>query len=426
MHFNWLESEMGVLYWKRRRMLGSYLRYHGWLVEDVTILLRFSSLTCLPYTAHHPYSSGAFPCSWRFTAKFVFTLPVALLEHPNFHFRLYSDHVTLTHSPNIVQLPTTEDFYTVLGVTCNATPEAIVRSYRKLALKLHPDRNPGPHATQAFQLLGRAYETLKDEAKRRAYDILYPAVRNQYASTESRREAQPSAASSSQTQELSEAAQVAVLNKSNQERTELLQTKKRELDATIAGIVIQFREAEEDINAAIRSDELTIRVIKNNIRAREFRMRQEKARVEREQRAEFLRWQQAEQERRDREAMKAWEKDQAAIRVARKQKDRAWQASLEKQRVEQEMRARILREQQEEQQRRSRQAADARLVAEYQRQAVAHVAQRQRQEDFNSQHPGSRTFQSLFCLHGCSFRELLGYAYNDAVSLLSEDENSKL
>ena len=189
-----------------------------------------------------------------------------------------------------------------------------------------------------------------------------------------------------------------------------MQTKKRELDATIAGIVIQFREAEEDINAAIRSDELTIRVIKNNIRAREFRMRQEKARVEREQRAEFLRWQQAEQERRDREAMKAWEKDQAAIRVARKQKDRAWQASLEKQRVEQEMRARILREQQEEQQRRSRQAADARLVAEYQRQAVAHVAQRQRQEDFNSQHPGSRTFQSLFCLHGCSFRELLGYA----------------
>jgi hypothetical protein len=150
---------------------------------------------------------------------------------------------------------------------------------------------------------------LKDEGKRRAYDLLYPNIRNQYASTESRREAQPPAASISQKQELSEAAQIAVLNKSSQERTELLQTKKRELDATIAGIAIQFREVEEDINAAIRSDELTIRAIKSGIRAREVWMRQEEARAEREQRAEFLRWQQAEQERRDREAMRAWEKD---------------------------------------------------------------------------------------------------------------------
>jgi hypothetical protein len=78
--------------------------------------------------------------------------------------------------------------------------------------------------------------------------------------------------------------------------------------------------------------------------------------------------------------------------------------------AEQEMRARILREQHEEQQSRSRQAADARLVAEHQRQTAAHVAQRQRQEDFNSQHPGSQIFQSLFCLYGRVFRELLGYA----------------
>jgi curved DNA-binding protein CbpA len=65
----------------------------------------------------------------------------------------------------------TEDYYNTLEVAQTATPEQITRAYRRLALKLHPDRGG---STQAFQLLGLAYETLNDEIKRDVYDQVYP------------------------------------------------------------------------------------------------------------------------------------------------------------------------------------------------------------------------------------------------------------
>lgn len=49
--------------------------------------------------------------------------------------------------------PITEDYYVVLEVQQTAAPELIVRSYRRLALKLHPDRNAKHDATEAFQLV---------------------------------------------------------------------------------------------------------------------------------------------------------------------------------------------------------------------------------------------------------------------------------
>jgi curved DNA-binding protein CbpA len=67
----------------------------------------------------------------------------------------------------------TEDYYSTLEVDQTATPELITRAYRRLALKLHPDRGGSTHA---FQLLGLAYETLNDETKRRAYDQVYPSI----------------------------------------------------------------------------------------------------------------------------------------------------------------------------------------------------------------------------------------------------------
>lgn len=45
----------------------------------------------------------------------------------------------------------TEDYYAILEVHRDAGPELIVKSYRRLARKLHPDRNTRPDATQAFQ-----------------------------------------------------------------------------------------------------------------------------------------------------------------------------------------------------------------------------------------------------------------------------------
>lgn len=63
------------------------------------------------------------------------------------------------------------DFYTTLGVARDAKAEDLKRSYRKLAMQHHPDRNPGDKGAEAkFKELNEAYDVLKDDQKRGAYD----------------------------------------------------------------------------------------------------------------------------------------------------------------------------------------------------------------------------------------------------------------
>jgi len=64
-----------------------------------------------------------------------------------------------------------KDYYKILGVAKSASEEEIKKSYRKLAMQYHPDRNPGDkEAEEEFKLASEAYEVLRDPEKREIYD----------------------------------------------------------------------------------------------------------------------------------------------------------------------------------------------------------------------------------------------------------------
>eukprot|EP00518_Triparma_eleuthera_P003173 CAMPEP_0182462586 /NCGR_PEP_ID=MMETSP1319-20130603/6799_1 /TAXON_ID=172717 /ORGANISM="Bolidomonas pacifica, Strain RCC208" /LENGTH=218 /DNA_ID=CAMNT_0024662023 /DNA_START=42 /DNA_END=695 /DNA_ORIENTATION=+ len=60
--------------------------------------------------------------------------------------------------------------YKVLGVERGASDAEIKKAYRRLSLKVHPDKNPAPGADDAFKAVGLAYATLSDARKRQIYD----------------------------------------------------------------------------------------------------------------------------------------------------------------------------------------------------------------------------------------------------------------
>src|SRR5687768_17359221 len=63
------------------------------------------------------------------------------------------------------------DYYEILEISREATPDEIKKAYRKKALQFHPDKNPGDSkAEKKFKEISEAYEVLSDEKKRQIYD----------------------------------------------------------------------------------------------------------------------------------------------------------------------------------------------------------------------------------------------------------------
>lgn len=64
-----------------------------------------------------------------------------------------------------------QDYYEILGISKSATKQEIKKAYRKMAIKYHPDKNPGDaKAEEQFKLAAEAYEVLSDDNKKARYD----------------------------------------------------------------------------------------------------------------------------------------------------------------------------------------------------------------------------------------------------------------
>ena len=78
----------------------------------------------------------------------------------------------MNNEPSIDFILSTNNYYEILGVSKRSTSEEIKRSYKKLVIKYHPDKNNNPLASEVFKKITLAYKILIDDKKRQEYDKL--------------------------------------------------------------------------------------------------------------------------------------------------------------------------------------------------------------------------------------------------------------
>ncbi|XP_043726002.1 chaperone protein dnaJ 49-like [Telopea speciosissima] len=65
-----------------------------------------------------------------------------------------------------------KDYYRILGLEKECSVEDVRKAYRKLSLKVHPDKNKAPGAEEAFKVVSKAFQCLSDEKSRKRYDVV--------------------------------------------------------------------------------------------------------------------------------------------------------------------------------------------------------------------------------------------------------------
>ncbi|KAH7401830.1 hypothetical protein DE146DRAFT_631121 [Phaeosphaeria sp. MPI-PUGE-AT-0046c] len=280
----------------------------------------------------------------------------------------------------------TEDYYMILGVDQAAGLELIIKSYKQLALKLHPDRNPERGATEAFQKLGRAYETLKDESERRKYDLIYPTLKGKVEPSHYTQKAYTTPGLTPQAASSNETAQIAAIQKSKQERAARWSIVNSSSESLMFEVKRLIRRLEQEIKGldTISAAEAAVEARKNSWHAwflspiyktpeesDEQKALKEIAKQERRMEKDM-------KERRldaQREKLKAAEistktaknekdaadsRDEMFIRTLQnKIRMREDQQRRERERVERERVAQLMKKQQEQQAKRAREAAEA-------------------------------------------------------------------
>ncbi|KAK0302490.1 hypothetical protein LTR82_017855 [Friedmanniomyces endolithicus] len=141
----------------------------------------------------------------------------------------------------------TEDYYKILEVSQSATSELTRKSYLRLSLTHHPDRNTG--SNQAFQLISQAYETLSNKTKRQEYDLLYPKIIPSRPESQRTQTSQSFGSTPADAEASQDTAQIATLRRTVTERAAQLRTRVYAFETATFELHRNIRQVEKSIEA---------------------------------------------------------------------------------------------------------------------------------------------------------------------------------